>query len=184
MPEEKSMPKPKSKRNRILLIVAILVVVGLGVWYMAQGKSSSKKTASTTTEETKSDASASTDDLNKNDPTLDQKTTPTTTTSSTTSQTLAITVSRPVNNDTLPLSEGIEIRSVISGATSGTCSVTATGPGGKTVTKSAAITAQTSYGSCSIDIPSSQVVAGDWQIAMTVTSGNSTGKANFKVTLQ
>lgn len=178
------MKKPKSNRNRILLIAAILAVAGLGVWYMAQGKSSSKKTASTTSEETKTDASSSTDDLNKNDPTLDQKTTSATTTSSTPKQTLAITVSRPVNNDTLPLSEGIEIRSVVSGATSGTCMVTATGPGGKTVTKSAAVTAQTSYGSCSIDIARSQVVAGDWQVAMTVTSGSSTGKANFKVTLQ
>lgn len=178
------MAKTKSKRSRIVLIAASLLLVGLGVWYATRAKSSTPKTASTSSVDSKTDTSSS-DQANKNDPTLDKKnqTTPATTAPAQAKK-LYITVSRPVNNDMLPLAEGIEIRSVISGATSGTCNVVATGPGGKTVTKSASLTAQTSYGSCSIDIASSQVVAGEWQVAMTVTSGSATGSANFKVTVQ
>lgn len=176
------MTKPKSKRNRILLIAAILVVAGLGIWYVMTAKVSPKKSTTATTEEKKTQAE--TDDLNKNDPTMNQKTSANTTTSSSANQNLAITVSRPVNNDTLPLSETLEIRSVISGATSGTCNLTASGPNGKSVTKSVGVTAQPTYGSCSIDIANSELAVGDWQIAMMVTSGSNTGKTNFKVTLQ
>lgn len=182
MPEEAPMPKSKSKRNRIVLIAAIAAVAGLGVWYAMAARTSPKKSSTAATEEKKTQAE--TDDLNKNDPTMNQKTSANTTTSSSTNQNLAITVSRPVNNDTLPLSETLEIRSVISGATSGTCNLTASGPNGKSVTKSVSVMAQPTYGSCSIDIASSELSAGDWQIAMTVTSGSNTGKTNFKVTLQ
>lgn len=164
-------------------MAAVAALAGLGIWYAVQATSSPKKAASTTAAEEKENQQ-NTDDLNKNDPTMNKKVASTTTTTASTSQNLTITVSRPVNNDTLPLSEGIEIRSVISGATSGTCKVTATGPGGRTITKNVSIVAQPSYGSCSVDITGSEVVAGEWQVAMTATSGNSTGKANFKVTVQ
>lgn len=157
-------------------------MAGLGVWYAIAAQSSPKKTAATTTT-TKTDV-ASTDDANKNDPTLDQKKASSTTPAATPSKTLYLTISRPVNNDTVPLAEGIEIRSVITGATSGTCNVTATGPNGKTITKTATITAQPSYGSCSVDIASSEVVAGTWQVSMTATSADASGTANFTVKVQ
>lgn len=176
------MPKYKSKRFKIALAAAVVAVIGFGVWYGTQGKSTSTQKASTKTEATQTPAK--TDEANKNDPTMDKKGQATATTTSTASKLLTITISRPVNNDTLPLAEGIEIRSVISGASSGTCSATATGPGGKIVTKNASITAQTSYGGCSIDIPSSEVVAGEWQVALTATSGDATGKANSRVKVQ
>lgn len=175
------MPKSKTKRTKIILALTAVVVVGTGVWYATRAKTAPAKVASSQTEATKSDAN--TDAANKNDPTMDKKS-QTTTTASSSSKTLSVTISRPVNNDTLPLAEGIEIRSVISGATSGTCSVTATGPGGKTVTKNATIAAQPSYGSCSIDIASSEVVAGEWQVVLTATSGDASGKANVKVKVQ
>lgn len=182
MPEEAPMPKSKSKRNKIVLLTTIIVVAALGIWYALAAQSSSKK-ATTAKQETKTAAEVEkSDDLSK--PTDTTNASGDTTTSSSNNQNLSITVSRPVNGDTLPLSENLEIRTVISGATSGTCNLSASGPNGKSVTKSVSIAAQPSYGSCSIDIASSQLSAGEWQIAITATSGSSTGKTNFKVTLQ
>lgn len=177
------MAKTKMNRKRIILMAVIVAVAGLGVWYATRAKSSPAKTASTASTETKTDVN--TDEANKNDPTLGGKAnTSSDTTTASNSKNLAIVISRPVNNDTVPLAEGIEVRSVISGTTSGNCTLTATGPNGKTVTKTAKIVAQTSYGSCSIDVTSSEVVAGEWQIALTATSDDSTAKANFTVKVQ
>jgi hypothetical protein len=44
--------------------------------------------------------------------------------------------------------------------------------------------AQPSYGSCSFDVPQSDVAVGDWSVTLTATSGSATGSSNFKVTLQ
>lgn len=183
MPEEAPMPKSKSKRNRIVLVAAILAVAGFGVWYAVAARSTSNKTTTAKSEATTTAEAEQADDLEKPTATTNASGDKTTASSST-SQNLPITVSRPVNGDTLPLAEGLEVRTVISGATSGTCNLSASGPNGKSVTKSVSIAAQPSYGSCSIDIPSSQVSAGEWQVTVTATSGNSTGKTNFKVTLQ
>lgn len=170
------MTKRKTKPTRIILIALLLLGVVLAIWYFTRPKASAPKVASITKTET-----SSTTDPNKSDPTLDKKTTTTTAASS---QTLSIVISRPVNNDTVPLVEGIEVRSVISGATSGSCSLTGTGPNGKTISKTTTMAPQTSYGSCSFDVASSEVAAGEWSLTLTATSGSATGKSSFKVMVQ
>ncbi len=179
------MAKHKSKRKRIALIVAVLVVAGLGVWYVTRAKSSStaKKTTPTTTE-TKQTAST---ESTKTDATIDKDAPAKTETASATdssNKTLYIVVNRPVNNDSIMLADGIALRSTITGATSGTCTLALVGPGDKTVSKSTSIAAQPSYGSCSFDVTGSELTMGDWNLTLTATSGSSTGKATLKVTVK
>lgn len=173
------MTKRKTKPTRILLIALLILGVVLAIWYFTRPKVSAPKVTSITKTET-----TSTTDPNKSDPTLDKKTASTNTSTSTTPSSLSIVISRPVNNDTLPLAEGLEVRSVVSGATSGTCKLTGTGPGGKSISKTTTMTPQTSYGSCSFDVPSSEVVAGEWNLTLTATSGSATGTSSLKVTVQ
>jgi hypothetical protein len=173
------MTKHKSNRKRIALIAAILVVAGLGVWYATRPKAVAPKVGLTAT----TDAKVNTDEANKNDPTLNKKTASTTTPAAQ-STNLSITVNRPVSGDTLPLSEGIELRSTVSGATSGACILTGSGPSGKTFTKNTTIAAQSSYGSCSFDVPGSELAAGEWNLTLSASSGNGSGKTTLKVTMQ
>jgi len=172
------MTKHKSKRKRIALIATLLVVAGLGVWYVTRPKASAPKVSTIVDV-----GNQNTDELNKNDPTLDQKTGPTTTPAAE-AKTLNVTVSRPVNNDKLPLTEGIELRSVVSGATSGTCTLALAGPSGRTLSKTSPITAQPSYGSCSFDVPGAELAAGQWSLALTANASGATGKTSLKVTVQ
>lgn len=170
--------KSRSKRLKTIGIIAVVALFALGIWYATRPKASAPKVASATATDGKK-----TDDANKNDPTLDKKTASTTTPAAQ-ATTLNITVNRPVSGDTLPMSEGIELRSTISGATSGTCALTGSGPGGKTFTKSASIAAQSSYGSCSFNVPGSELAVGEWNLALSATSGSGSGKTTLKVTMQ
>ncbi len=178
------MSKHKSKRIKIILVVAAVLVVGLGTWLAVRVKDSSKKTASTKTVSTEEAKKA--DELKK--PTDTTNASGDTTPSAETSiNNLAIIINRPVDGDTIPLSEGIEMRVTVSGSSSktGSCTVVATGPSGQKVTKSADFVAQTSYSSCAIDFPGSQLSAGVWTTSLTATSGGATSKAiTQKVTLQ
>lgn len=178
------MPKLKTKRTKIILAVAAIAVVGLGVWLAMRANNPSKKVASTQPVSTAEAEKAN--DFDK--PTATTNASGDTNPSAETSiNNLSIVINRPVNGDTLPLSEGIEMRVTISGSNSktGTCTVVATGPSGQKVTKTADFTPQSSYSSCSLDIPGSQLSAGQWTTSLTATSGGVTSKAiTQKVTLQ
>ncbi len=185
MPEEVPMKKSKTKRSRIALIAAIVVVVIFGAWYVAANRSSKKATvASKDTAKTSTEV-AKADDLNKPTDNTDASGDTTTTAAATTSSNLSVVVNRPVNGDTLPLSEGIEFRSTITGATSGTCTLNLTGPNGQKLTKSANLTIQNSYSSCSINVPGGELVAGSWTLSFTAKSGTVTSSPVVqKVTMQ
>ena len=174
------MTKTKStaKRFKTIGIIAVVTLFATGIWYATRPKASAPQVASTTQVDTKK-----TDDANKNDPTLDRKTA-STTTPATQATTLNITVNRPVSGDTLPMSEGIELRSTVSGATSGTCTLTGSGPNGKTIAKNTTIAAQPSYGSCSFNVPGSELAAGEWSLTLSANSGSGSGKTTLKVTMQ
>ncbi len=178
------MAKTKSKRSRIILITLLLLGVVLAVWYVTRPKAAAPKVASTQSTGT----SASNTDSKKTDATIDKdKDAPATSSNTTTSSSnnkLYIVVNRPVNNDTLKLADGIQVRSTVTGATSGTCSLKLTGPNNKTVNKSASITAQTSYGSCSFDVAGSELSAGEWTMTLTATSGDANATYTAKVTMQ
>lgn len=178
------MSKHKSKRLKIALVVAAVLVVALGIWFAVQARSSSSKKASTRSV-TKEEAKEA-DKLTK--PTETTNASGDVTPSAETSiNNLAIIISRPVDGDTIPLSEGIEMRVTVSGSSSktGSCTVVATGPSGQKVTKSADFVAQSSYSSCALDIPASQLSTGTWTTSLTATSGGATSKAiTQKVTLQ
>ena len=188
MPEEMPMKKSKSKRKRILLIAAILVVAGLGIWYMMAAQSSDKKADDK--KEVKTEAEiAKADDLNKptdgKNASGDATASTTTTSPATSTSNLNVVINRPVNGDTLPMSEGIELRSTITGASSGTCTLNLTGPNGQKVTQSANLTAQNGYSSCSINVPGSQLAVGSWTLSFTAKSGNVTSDPIVqKVTMQ
>lgn len=173
------MVKTKYKRRRIILIALLLIGVVLAIWYFTRPKAVAPKVASTQTK-----SAASTTDTKKSDTTIDKDAPAKTEPSSTTSNNLYIMVNRPVNNDTLKMADGIQFRSTISGANSGSCSLTAVGPSNKTVTKSGAMVTQTSYGSCNFDIASSEVVAGDWTLTLTATAASTTSKATIRVAVQ
>jgi len=178
------MSKHKPKRLKIALIVAAVLVVALGIWFATQATRSSKKTASTKTVSTEEAKKA--DELKK--PTETTNASGDSTPSAETSiNNLAIVINRPVNGDTLPLSEGIQMRVTISGSSSktGTCTVTATGPNGQKVSKTASFEPQTSYSSCALDIPSNQLTAGVWTTSLVASSGGATSSAiTQKVILQ
>lgn len=176
------MAKSKSKRSRVFLIAAIIIVAGLGVWYATRAKSTStaKKTTPTTTE-TKKAAEANTA---KTDATID-KDAPATSSNTTTSSSnnkLYILVNQPVK--TADLNKDMAVRSTISGATSGTCTLQLVGPNNKTISKTTDITAQTSYYSCSFDIPQANLAAGEWTLNLTATSGDANATYTAKVTMQ
>lgn len=173
------MTRRKIKPSRIILIAILILGVVLAIWYFARPKVAAPKVTTVT----KAEASPATDP-NKSDPTMDKKTTSIATTPTTSSQTLSIVISRPVNKDTVPLAEGIEVRSVISGATSGSCTLKGTGPNGKAISRTATMSPQTSYGSCSFDVASSEVTAGEWSLTLAASSGSAIGSSSFMVTVQ
>ena len=178
------MAKSKSKRSRIVLIAAILVVAGLGIWYYAtQAKKSTVNKTTPATTETKKVAET---DATKTDATIDKDApaSSSTTTTSSSNNKLYIVVNRPVNNDIIKLADGIQVRSTVTGATSGTCSLKLAGPNGKNVNKSASIMAQTSYGSCSFDVAGSELSAGQWTLTLTAASGDANASYTAKVTMQ
>jgi len=182
------MPKQTKRSRRILKIVAIvaaLLFVVAAVWYGTRPKKQdAKKVASTQAVSTKEANEA--DKLSK--PTETKNASGDATTSATTStSTMTLIVSRPVNGDKLPLSEGIAMRVMVTNTTSqtGNCNLTATGPSGQTVAKSADFTTQPSYSACAIDIPGSQLVAGQWSLSLTATSsGTATKPMVIKVVMQ
>jgi len=159
-----------------------VLLVALGIWYATRPKVQAPKAS---TSQTSSKEAEQSNKLTKPSDTTNASgdSTPSAETSI---NNLAIVINRPVNGDSLPLSEGIDMRVTVSGSSSksGTCTVTATGPSGQKVTKSAEFTPQTSYSSCTIMIPSSQLATGTWTTSLVVTSGGATSKAiTQKVTL-
>lgn len=178
------MPKTKSKRNRIVLAAATVAILGAGIWYFVAAKPASQKAVSKTDAKTTAEV-AKADDLDKPTDTKDASGDTKTTTPATSAAGLNVVVNRPVNGDTLPMSEGIEFRSTITGATSGSCTLNLTGPSGQKVTKSASLAAQNSYSSCSINVPGSDLAVGQWTLSFTAKSGSVTSNALVqKVTMQ
>lgn len=178
------MPKTKSKRNRIVLITAIVAVLGAGIWYFTAAKPASQKAVSKTDSKATAEV-AKADDLDKPTDTKDASGDAKTTTATTSAANLGVIVNRPVNGDTLPMSEGIEFRSTITGTTTGSCMLNLIGPSGQKLTKNANLTAQNGYASCAINVPGSELVTGVWTLSFTATSGATTTKPIVeKVTMQ
>lgn len=173
------MPK-QTKRSRrilkILLIAGAALLVAGAVWYGTQPKKQDGKKVASTQAVSAKEAT----DANKLAKPTDTKNASgdATTSAATSTSNMTLIVSRPVNGDKLPLSEGIQMRVMVTNSSSktGTCNLTATGPSGQKVSKSADFTSQPSYSSCAIDIPGSQLVAGEWSLSLTATSGGTTTK--------
>lgn len=89
---------------------------------------------------------------------------------------ISVTISR-INQggQGLPLN----VRTIITGANSGTCTVELTRSGEPTVTKTFPIIVQATYATCQqADIAASEFsVSGDWNYSITAASGTSTSKA-------
>lgn len=98
----------------------------------------------------------------------------------------------PSSTPTIPVSftsvqpgKTVYIRTLIGAVTSNaTCSLTMSGPNGKSYTASVGVQALSSSSTCQgFNVPMSNLAPGNWTIAVTVTDGTSTGTAATEKTL-
>ena len=98
----------------------------------------------------------------------------------------------PSNNSSIPVSftsvqpgETVYIRTLIGTVTSGaTCSLTMSGPNGKSYTASVGIQALSNSSTCQgFNMPMSNLAPGKWTITVKVTDGTSTGTATTEKAL-
>ena len=91
----------------------------------------------------------------------------------------------PVSFTSVQPGETVYIRTLIGTVTSGaTCSLTMSGPSGKSYSASAGVQALSSSSTCQgFNIPMSSLSAGTWKITVTVTDGSATGTATTEKTL-
>lgn len=168
------MTKKKTKTILRFLLVAAIIAVCFGIWYMTRAKSSTPKaTTPSTSTESSSKSTTTKPATQNNDNGVTDKGQPPQSDSNQSTE-LSITISRPVNNDLFSLNNGVQVRSVINGASSANCTLLMNGPGGAVINKTASMVMQTSYGSCSFNISSRDLTVGDWSIKLSAVSGNST----------
>jgi len=173
----------KIPKKIILLVVGLLIVGGAGAFGLYQSQKANKTAASAdtaakpintvdynppTADEQKQQEDTKTDVIKKNDDT----TNPTPPTDSS----ISLTISR-VNQGGKGLP--VNVRTIITGTNSGTCTVTLTRSGQTTITKTFPIIVQATYSTCQqADIAASDFSAdGDWNYSVTATNGTSTSKA-------
>jgi hypothetical protein len=181
-------PFNSKPRTLTLVVLGILVVVlgGLGVYaYLQQHNEPVANTGSTPTPSASARATPEPDgDAAKADPTSAPTVAPTP--APTTGATPAATPTpqpaiSAIITSANQASKGaaVTVRTVVSGATSGTCSLNASGPG-TAFTKTAAIKFEPpgTYSCDGFDIAASQFSAsGSWNLSLTVTGGGATSAA-------
>ena len=91
----------------------------------------------------------------------------------------------PVSFTSVQPGETVYIRTLIDTVTAGaTCSLTMSGPNGKSYSTSAGVQALSSSSTCQgFNVPMSSLSAGNWKITVTVADGSATGTATTEKTL-
>lgn len=175
------MKKNKNKLVRVLLVITVIGLAGVALWFFTRPKPSTTAVTPKTTEETKTVTTAS-DNLSKPTATTNASGD---TTAAASSSTLAAVINSPVNGDTIKLADGLSFRSMITGATTGTCTLTLTGPNSQQITKNMNFTYQNNYSSCNVNISSGELEVGDWKLELVAKSGSNSVTAKIaKVTVQ
>jgi hypothetical protein len=174
------------KSNRLkLAIIALAVVAIAGVLYLAQRpdskpKSVAKQPAQTIRPANTVDNSPATSTDNK--ATEDRKSssdTPDTTPS--TNPNLAVTI---LNASVIESSgtKYVHVGNQVDGATSGSCTLTATKSGESSVTSSSTVRLDANTYTCGVfNVPASKFSSGSWNLTLKVTSGGSSASDSYTV---
>jgi uncharacterized iron-regulated membrane protein len=178
----------KRKNRKIKLLILALVAAGLVGWAFYAKYGQPKKAATQTSNSGTSSVQPSTDP-NSGKQTAeapaktgtDTTSTPAATNQSTQASNLSIVISRAGQ-----IGSALQIRAIIQGTTTGTCTAKLTNSaGGSFQTTHAAEIQQTGTTCGSFDIPTSSFSAnGQWQLALTITSnGQTSAPATQSVTI-
>lgn len=174
------MPKKLNNKRSILLATAAVLLIAGGAYALYSRSSAPKKTTTTSKTEptqTQKDEANNLDKPNE-DATPSKATTTETKGSVATTPSFSLIMTQPAGSDEVVAKDGtLRVRTAISGASSGSCSLVLTGPGGQKITKSANFAPQTSYSSCSFDVAGNQLAVGAWKLSLQATSGGATSNA-------
>ena len=190
------MKKTKKKQSKFpkkpIIIIATLLVVGGVAAYLIYRAERANRVANETPLAAQVSSTRPQNSVNYNPPTPEQqqqqqdtKTQVITqdTQPSVPASSISVTISRADQGTAgLPLN----VRTIITGASSGTCTVTLTKSGQPTVTKTFSVVAQTNYYTCDqADIPAADFsVSGDWALSVAVSgSGLPTATTTGSVTI-
>lgn len=173
--------KHKIPKKPIIAIFILLVLGGIGgyCFYQSQQPNNSVSTdirpqntvdytAPSSTEQQQKEGTK-TEVINKNEQTKDGQST------TSTNSNIVATLSRANQGGSgLPLN----IRTIITGASSGSCAITLTRNGQPTINKTFPIVSDATYATCQqADIPAAEFsVGGEWQLSIVATSGNSSSQ--------
>ena len=181
----KNKKNPKLKYAIIGLLSVGLVAAAITVWYFNRSQQSASTQSDSSIEESKDKidySPAKESDVITDGSAKDQlaKPTPEGQDKSSSQGDLNLTITSASQQD-----QTILIRTLVDGATSGTCTLEATSPGQTTITKTAPVTTQASYALCQgFNIPVSDFSnSGTWSIQVTATyNGKSaSSKTNIEV---
>lgn len=183
-------PKKKNRKKLLAILIAIPVVVVAGWLYLAHHYQMWPfQAAASTTQispiDRKIDYSQPTNDQiksgadTKSQIANDSKNDGTTPPSTTPQNTLGVTIT------TVQPGPTVYIRAIIDSVlSSGTCTLSMTGPNSKTYSATAPIQAMASSSTCQgFNVPMTNLTSGSWKITVSIASGSNTGSATTEKTL-
>jgi cytoskeletal protein RodZ len=179
-----SRPQKRSK-TRLLIICAVAAVIviggGLLAWKLMNNKPANNAQGTDT------NGTSTVGNINYNPPTQSEKTSSdqqkqdiinqnTGSGTSTVDQSISVTISRA---NQASAGQVLSIRTIVNGATSGTCNITLSMAGQPSVAKTPSISFQATSATCgAVDIPASEFAqSGTWQLSIVANTNNKTSPA-------
>lgn len=181
-------PKRKPKAPFIIIIAVLIIAAALGIYFWKFKKPAAQdanigipnsSTGGSINYDPPSEDEKNTSDQQKEDIIKDEAKDPS---KPPIDGSMAVTISR-VNQ--VQKGEALQVRTIVSGTSSGTCELSISKTGQTTVSKTIQVTQDATYATCNTNIPASEFSSdGEWDVSITVKSKNAISlAASQKVTI-